>query len=245
MTRGPIVFLSDLHLAPEREFINRAFFRFLAGDARGAQAVYILGDLFDYWIGDDDLEDSWHDTIVHALAALAAAGTRVCFMHGNRDFLVGQRFADAAGLTILPDPYLLEIGGARTILTHGDALCTLDLAYQAFRSKVRSETWQREFLAKPLDERRALALKLRADSRAEQREKTDEIMDVTPNEVEALFVTQQATRIIHGHTHRPARHEQVIDGRQCERWVLADWYRRGSYLRWDADDTFRPVVLDD
>lgn len=239
-----LLFVSDLHLSPERARINRVFLEFLAGDARDASAIYMLGDLFDYWIGDDDLDGAWHQLIAHALRGVAETGARVYFIHGNRDFLIGERFAAAVGMTILPDPCVIEISGVRTVLTHGDALCTLDLAYQAFRDKVRSEPWQRAFLAQPLEERRAIALKLRADSRTEQREKSAEIMDVTPSEVEALFMRHQATRIIHGHTHRPARHEHMVSGETCERWVLADWYQRGSFLRCDSDGTLRSVGLD-
>lgn len=233
MSRGPVLFISDLHLSVERPRINRAFFGFLNREARAAHALYILGDLFDYWVGDDDLAHVLHARIAAELAQLAASGCELYFMHGNRDFLAGERFASAAHLALLIDPTVVDLAGQRTVLTHGDMLCTLDIAYQRFRAKVHTAAWQREFLAKPLAERRAIALQLRDDSRTEQREKTDAIMDVTPGEVEALFRTHGCTRIIHGHTHRPARHDHMIDGRRCERWVLADWYQRGSYLRCD------------
>lgn len=244
MRRGPLLFISDLHLTAERSRINRTFFAFLDSGARGAHALYILGDLFDYWIGDDDIADPLNARIAAALADLAASGCVVYFMHGNRDFLIGERFARAAGMTLLTDPTRIEVGGIPTLLTHGDTLCTLDLPYQTFRAKVRTPAWQREFLAKPLDERRAIALQLRDDSRTEQREKSTDILDVTPGEVDALFRAHDCTRIIHGHTHRPARHVHTVAGRACERFVLADWYVGGSYLRCDEEGRCDAFTLD-
>lgn len=211
-----------------------AFTRLLRGAARQAEAFFILGDMFDYWIGDDDLAAPFHAEMATELAALAASGCRVHFMAGNRDFLLGTRFARAARLRILPDPYVMDLHGTRTVLLHGDTLCTGDVDYLAFRAKVRNAAWQRSFLGQPLDERRRLALELRAESEASQQAKPTEIMDAAPRAVEQAFRDHGCTRMIHGHTHRPARHEYRIDGRTCERWVLADWYQRASYLACDA-----------
>jgi UDP-2,3-diacylglucosamine hydrolase len=225
------LFVSDLHLTLQRPAMVAAFTRLLRTQARRAQRLYILGDMFDYWIGDDDLADPFHAGMAAELAALAAAGCRVFFMPGNRDFLLGQRFARAAGLEILSDPTIVALGGASTLLLHGDTLCLDDADYQAFRAKVQAPAWQQQFLSQPLEDRRRIALELRADSESSQKQKSDDIMDVAPRAVAQAFRDSGCTRMIHGHTHRPARHEHHIDGRLCERWVLADWYRRGSYLR--------------
>jgi UDP-2,3-diacylglucosamine hydrolase len=228
------LFVSDLHLTPQRPAMAAAFTRLLRTDARRAQRFFILGDMFDYWIGDDDLADPFHAEVAAELAVLAQSGCRVLFMPGNRDFLLGERFADAAKLDILADPSIVELAGTPTLLLHGDTLCMDDVDYQAFRAKVHAQSWQQQFLRQSLEERRRIALELRADSESSQREKSTEIMDVAARAVEQAFRTSGCTRMIHGHTHRPARHEHYIDGRLCERWVLADWYQRGSYLRCDA-----------
>jgi UDP-2,3-diacylglucosamine hydrolase len=228
------LFVSDLHLTPQRPAMAAAFTRLLRTDARRAQRFFILGDMFDYWIGDDDLADPFHAEVAAELAVLAQSGCRVLFMPGNRDFLLGERFADAAKLDLLADPSIVELAGTPTLLLHGDTLCMDDVDYQAFRAKVHAQSWQQQFLRQSLEERRRIALELRADSESSQREKSTEIMDVAARAVEQAFRTSGCTRMIHGHTHRPARHEHYIDGRLCERWVLADWYQRGSYLRCDA-----------
>lgn len=227
--------VSDLHLTPQRPAMAAAFTRLLHADARAAQLFYVLGDMFDYWIGDDDLVDPFHARIAAELAGLAASGCRVFFMPGNRDFLLGKDFARAARLEILADPTVADLAGTPTLLLHGDTLCLDDLDYQAFRTKVHTRQWQQQFLRQPLEARRRIALELRADSRSSQKQKSNEIMDVAPRAVEQAFRDSGCTRMIHGHTHRPARHEYCIDGRLCERWVLGDWYRSGSYLRCDAD----------
>ena len=231
----PDLFVSDLHLSPERSAIQRIFATFLREEAAQARALYILGDLFDYWIGDDDLNEPFHATVVADLGALARSGCTVYLMHGNRDFLFDARFAQAAGARLLVDPTVIEQAGTRTLLLHGDTLCVDDPDYQAFRAKVRTELWRKDFLAKPLAERRAIALKLRADSRSSQQAKSDAIMDVSPSAVAQAFRLHDCTRMIHGHTHRSARHEYVVDGRVRERWVLGDWYRAGSFLRCDSE----------
>lgn len=228
------LFVSDLHLAPQRPAMAAAFTRLLRTDARSAARFYILGDLFDYWIGDDDLAERLHAEVAAELAALATTGCRVCFMPGNRDFLLGERFARAANLALLADPTVELIDDTRTLLLHGDTLCLDDLDYLAFRAKVRDSAWQQGFLAQPLAQRRAAALQLRAESESSQTQKAAEIMDVAPRAVVQAFRDSGCTRMIHGHTHRPARHEYRIDGKLCERWVLADWYGRASYLRCEA-----------
>lgn len=225
--------ISDLHLCPSRPRINRCFFDFLEREARGARALYILGDLFEYWAGDDDLADPLNAAVAAALARIAADGVPVYLMHGNRDFVIGDAFARASGASLLPDPVLLNLYGRPALLTHGDTLCTLDREYQAFRREARSESWIRDLLRQPLAERKAAIEALRRQSEQEKRSKPAEIMDVAPDEVEATLRRHGYPRLIHGHTHRPARHVHTVDGHVCERWVLADWYQRGSYLACD------------
>jgi UDP-2,3-diacylglucosamine hydrolase len=239
----PTLFVSDLHLTPERPAITDAFLRFLENEARGASSLYILGDLFDYWIGDDDLDDPSATVITNAIGALAESGCTVYVMHGNRDFLMGEKLCHAASALLLNDPTVVELGGMRTLLLHGDTLCIDDPDYMTFRNQVRDAAWQAAFLAKPLEERRTIAHGLRADSRSSQRGKTETIMDVAPRAVIEAFRRWACDRMIHGHTHRPGRHEHVVDGRTRERWVLADWYARGSCLEVDANGIATPRLL--
>ncbi len=229
-----VLFVSDLHLSPERPGIHRDFLAFLGGPARQAEALFVLGDLFEYWTGDEDIDEPFAADVCGALAGLAQAGVACHFLHGNRDFLAGERFARAAGLKMLPEEALLPIGGVPTLLMHGDALCTDDVAYQQFRAQVRDPAWQRRFLALPAAERRRQAEQLRQLSEDAKSRKAMAIMDVNPQAVEAALRRHGYPRLIHGHTHRPARHIHEVDGRSCERWVLADWYERGSYLACDA-----------
>ena len=229
-----VLFISDLHLCASRPRINRIFFSFLESDARSAESLYILGDLFEYWAGDDDLGDSFNASVVRALAALAGAGVAVYLLHGNRDFVIGPAFARASDVILLADPTLLDLYGKPTLILHGDTLCTLDEEYHAFRREARSATWIRDLLARPLAERKASIEALRQRSEQEKRAKPAEIMDVAPAEVESVLRSYGYPRMIHGHTHRPARHVHAVDGRTCERWVLADWYQAGSYLACDA-----------
>jgi UDP-2,3-diacylglucosamine hydrolase len=229
------LFVSDLHLSPRVPESARRFTDFLAGPARDAQAVYILGDLFDYWLGDDDLVDPFNESIRAALAALAAGGTATYFLPGNRDFLVGEAFAAATGVTLLPDIGVQQIAGRPTLLLHGDTLCTDDHAYLAFRGKVRSPQWQRDFLGMPLSQRRAIIEGLRLRSETAKSGKTDELMDVNPGMVAATFHEYGVSRMIHGHTHRQASHDIAVDGRACQRWVLGDWRATGNALACDGD----------
>ena len=225
-----VLFISDLHLSSSRPKINQVFFQFLRERAVRARDLYILGDLFEYWAGDDDIGDPFNAQVVAALAECARGGTRILVMHGNRDFLFGPAFAQASGAQLVDDPVVLDLFGKKTFLTHGDALCTDDREYQAFRAEVRSESWKRVFLAQPLSERKKQIEALRARSEIEKKRKPAEIMDVNAGAVRDAFHKHGVTRMIHGHTHRPGHHELEVDGRRCERWVLPDWYGRGGYL---------------
>jgi UDP-2,3-diacylglucosamine hydrolase len=234
------LFISDLHLSETRPHITQLFLRFLDEVAPAAHTLFILGDLFEFWIGDDTLAEPFNAQAITALKGLATRGTKLRFMHGNRDFLAGQGFAAAAGVELLPDPTLLDLYGTPTLLMHGDTLCTEDRAYQAFRAHVRNPEVQRQFLALPIPARRQQVGQVRAQSDQQKQDKPPEIMDVTPAAVDAAMrAANYAPRLIHGHTHRPARHEHAVDGHHCERWVLADWYERGEFLRVDASGVTR------
>ena len=237
------LFISDLHLCSVRPEISRNFFGFLQGEAQSARALYILGDLFEYWAGDDDIGDRFNNEVISALARLVRSGVPVYLMHGNRDFVVGDAFARASGATLLADPTLLNLHGQATLLMHGDTLCTLDREYQAFRHEARSEAWISKLLSRPLAERKAAIEALRRKSEQEKQSKPEAIMDVDPAEVEATLRRHGYPRLIHGHTHRPALHLHQVDGHACERWVLADWYRRGSYIACDESGC-RALQLD-
>ena len=231
------LFISDLHLSGERPAINRRFFVFLREQASRAAVLYVLGDLFEYWIGDEELDapdgDPLARKVAEAFGALSRSGVGVRLMHGNRDFLIGKRFCEVSGARLLDDPSVEKIGGARTLLMHGDTLCTDDVDYQAWRKVARSREWQREFLAQSLPERRKALQALREKSKEVVGAKPAEIMDVNDGAVREALRAHSLTRLVHGHTHRPARHELEVDGRRCERWVLPDWYERGGYLAID------------
>ena len=231
----PTLFLSDLHLSPDRPEAFAAFDAFAAGPARAAAAVYILGDLFDWWVGDDQMADPFAAKVVASLAAIHAAGVPLFVGRGNRDFILGERFAAAAGATLLPDFLVVNAGGVPTLLCHGDELCTDDVEYQAYRARMRNPETQARLLRLPYFARRALAWWLRRKSRNEKALKAESIMDVAAGAVEDAFRAHGVTRMIHGHTHRPARHEHAVDGTTRERFVLADWHDRGQYLAVDAD----------
>ncbi|HEV8645265.1 MAG TPA: UDP-2,3-diacylglucosamine diphosphatase [Burkholderiales bacterium] len=228
------LFISDLHLSPDRPAATGALMRFLHDTAPAAEALYVLGDLFEYWIGDDGLDQPFNREVADAFRALADRGVRLSFIHGNRDFLIGSRFARESGMQLLSDPTLINLYGPPTLLMHGDTLCSDDVEYQKFRAMVRNPEWQQAFLAKPLAERVRMALDVRGQSEQAKQAKDMAIMDVAPATVEELLRSRAYPRLIHGHTHRPARHEHFVDGRRCERWVLADWYEQGSYLLCDA-----------
>lgn len=226
-----ILFISDLHLCPERPHVTRLFLEFLSDRATQAEALYILGDLFEYWAGDDDLDDLHHQSVIEGMRALSDHGTAVYVMHGNRDFLMGQGFSAASGATLLTDPVTVDLYGKTAVLTHGDMLCTDDTEYQQFRGVVREPKWQKEFLGLPLVQRKAKIAELRGRSEEAKSYKDAAIMDVNQNAVaEFLRSHGYPSLLIHGHTHRPARHQIEIDGRHCERIVLADWGDTGSCL---------------
>lgn len=236
------LFISDLHLGAGQPHSMEAFRRFIAGiapqdcpaHARNAEALYILGDLFDSWAGDDDLEDAFHAEVIDALRGLARRGTHVYLLRGNRDLLMGETLAKTCYATLLNDPVLTDLYGVPTLLSHGDMLCTHDVEYQRYRAQVHDADFQRQFLARPLAERKAYISGLRERSIAEKQSKDSAIMDVNDDAVAALLRKHGYPRLIHGHTHRPGHHEHIIDGRACERWVLGDWHRQGSALRCDS-----------
>lgn len=239
-----LYFISDLHLSPAVPGITALFLDFLASlPGRQASSLYILGDFFDHWVGDDDCTDPYNARIIAALRQAADQGIELNLLHGNRDFLLGQDFATAAGLRLLPDPYVLSVVTWQFVLSHGDILCTDDRDYQDFRAQVRGAAWQGEFLAKPLAERKAIAAALRQRSeaiKAEKRDGADYLMDVNAATVEDFLRDNGYATLIHGHTHRPNRHDHIVDGIHCERWVLADWRQDasrawGDCLVWDGE----------
>ena len=229
------LFISDLHLSEERPAMCDRFCAFLDDVAREAEALFILGDLFDYWVGDDAPSACFDARMSSALERVRSGGTRLYLMHGNRDFLLGRRFAEACGATLLPDPYYVVLYGTPTLLMHGDLLCRDDVRYQAFRAEVRKPAWQADFLARALPERMALVQSISRENELEKNRKTESIMDVTEAAVIEVLRDYGYPRLIHGHTHRPAQHLHEVDGRICERWVLPDWYEAGGYLRCDSD----------
>ena len=262
------LFISDLHLCDSRPHITTAFINFLKNTANQAQALYILGDLFEYWAGDDAIQNDVIKTTatgqehssaglqpqglspqnipakagyscvkasIHALRSLTKT-TPVYFMAGNRDFLIGTGFANATGITILPDPSVITPYGKPVLLSHGDALCTDDSAYQTFRAEVRSKDWQSQFLNQPLENRIAYIEQLRTKSEQAKSAKSMQIMDVNAAAVEDLLRQYQFPPLfIHGHTHRPNVHVHHVAGHTCQRWVLGDWYEQGSYLKLDKN----------
>ncbi|CAK9888502.1 MULTISPECIES: UDP-2,3-diacylglucosamine diphosphatase [Pseudomonas] len=227
-----ILLISDLHLQEERPDITRAFVDLLDGRARHAEALYILGDFFEAWIGDDAMTP-FQTSICQALRALSDSGTQVFLMHGNRDFLLGQAFCQAAGCTLLADPSVVEMGGEPVLLMHGDSLCTRDLAYMKMRRYLRNplSLWILRHL--PLSTRQKLARKLRSESRAQTRMKANDIVDVTAEEVPRIMQQYGVHTLVHGHTHRPAIHKLVVGDQPARRIVLGDWDRQGWALEVD------------
>lgn len=225
------LFISDLHLTAARPEITALFLDFLADEGRGADALYILGDLFEYWIGDEAVDAPEYRPMIAGLRALSDAGVPLYVMHGNRDFLMGPGFEHATGCRLLPDPARIDLYGTAVLLSHGDALCTRDQEYMAFRAIVRGTEWQQGFLAKSVAEREAIARNYRELSRQSTAAKRAEIMDVTPEAVSELMRGHGVRHLIHGHTHRPAEHLFELDGAPARRVVLGDWYDQGSVLR--------------
>lgn len=234
------LFISDLHLAPERPEMIRLFEKFVDQVAIDVDELYILGDFLEYWIGDDDKAVGLHPAF-SALDRLRQAGVKVYFMHGNRDFLIGNKLARQHRFDIISDPYLATLGDQRVQLMHGDLLCTDDIAYQKFRAKVRNRFLQRIFLLLPLVLRERIARSLRTTSEKATSDKPQEIMDVNQRAVEEAMRQASVKILIHGHTHRPMMHEFELDGQPVKRIVLGDWYQHGNYLRFSADDEFELV----
>ena len=220
------IFISDLHLGPDRPDLTRAFRQFLDERCRDAHELYILGDFFETWLGDDDTSDLNRETA----ALLRSLACRVFIMHGNRDFLLGDAFCRSANARLLPDPSVVAAGGKPVLLMHGDSLCTLDTAYMEARRQLRSAAFRKDFLARPLAERAALARRLRGESRRHTRETAADIMDVTPREVVTVMQEAGVSTLIHGHTHRPAVHDFLLGDKPARRYVLGDWQTSMQYL---------------
>ena len=227
-----ILLISDLHLEEERPDISRAFLHFLDTRARQAEALYILGDFFEVWIGDDAMTP-FQRGIAEALRRLSDSGTRIYLMHGNRDFLLGKAFCREAGCTLLGDPHMVTFNGEKVLLMHGDSLCTLDVGYQKMRRLLRNPLSLFILRNLPLNTRHKLARKLRSESRSQTRMKASDIVDVTPEEVQRVMAQYGVKTLIHGHTHRPAVHELQVDGRPARRIVLGDWDKQGWALQVD------------
>lgn len=228
------LFISDLHLEASQPEIGEQFLSFLKAEARGAEALYILGDLFEVWLGDDD-PSPYYATMKTALRELADAGVPMYFMHGNRDFTIGKDFAAETGVEILDDPTIVDLYGESVLLCHGDSLCTDDVEYQQVRAMTRNPDWQAMMLAKSIEERIAFAMQAREDSKARGESVSDEIMDVNQDAVIALLREHGVATLLHGHTHRPAIHDVDLGDRSAKRIVLGDWYEQGSIVRWDTN----------
>ena len=240
------LFISDLHLSATRPAITDLFLAFLEREARAAEALYILGDFFEYWIGDEATEQEEYRPIVDGLRALTV-DTPTYVMHGNRDFLMGPRFERATGCRVIPDPSRIDLYGTPVLLLHGDSLCTGDKEYLAIRAMTRTEQWQKDFLAKSVAERETLVRNYREQSRQSTAQKTPEIMDVTDGAVAAALRDHGVRNLIHGHTHRPGDHVFDLAGAPARRIVLGDWYHQGSVLRCNASSwklTTLPLAAD-
>ncbi len=216
-------FISDLHLEESRPDITEAFFQFLKEKAYGIDALYILGDFFEAWIGDDERTEL-QESVASALRGVKASGTAIYFMHGNRDFLLGNEYCDRAGMELLDDPSVVDLYGTPYLLMHGDSLCTADVEYQKFRANMRNPQWQQMILQRPLEDRKQMARQLREISMAKNKGKEEFIMDVTPEEVVRELEAHGVQQMIHGHTHRPAEHDLTANGEPAKRIVLGDWH---------------------
>jgi UDP-2,3-diacylglucosamine hydrolase len=238
-----ILFISDLHLSPRSPGATALFLRFLAGRARQAEALYILGDLFEVWVGDD-IDDAYHTAIISALRAASDAGLKIWFIHGNRDFAIGEQFAKATSVSLLPDPYLLVLPEWSFVLSHGDALCIEDHAYMAYRAKVRDPEWQRKMRAKPRFLRSLLGRYIRWRSARRKRDHAYVYADLNGPATDDFLREHGYATFIHGHTHRAATHDHMVDGIHVERWVLGDWHEdRGDCLVWDGERLTREAIV--
>ena len=238
--RQKALFISDLHLQPALPETTRAFLDFLKTQGQQTERLYILGDLFEYWAGDDDMDSEYLKTVVGALRALADSGTAVFWICGNRDFLTGDRFIEATGAQALSEPAVIDLAGKKIALVHGDAQCTDDQAYMQFRTMVRNPLWQKQFLGMPLAQRKALIAGMREDSQKGNREKSMQMMDVNAAAIDALFTQTGATVLIHGHTHHPGDHVHRPNNIDCTRMVLSDWNldaepKRGDWIELTPD----------
>ena len=238
------LFVSDLHLSPETPKTLAAFFNFLQNEAIKSHSLYLLGDLFDSWPGDDDLDSLFPQSVCNELRRVSDNGTKIYWLGGNRDFLVGSQFAAAAGFTLLEEPHIADFDHLKILLVHGDAQCTDDIAYMAFRTQVRDREWQSAFLARPLSERKNIIAGMREGSRAAQKEKSMDIMDVNSAQIAALFKKHQVSVLIHGHTHRPGVHT----GAEGIRYVLPDWdcdsdVRRGGWIALDSKGELHTISI--
>ncbi|MEO6079247.1 MAG: UDP-2,3-diacylglucosamine diphosphatase [Steroidobacteraceae bacterium] len=242
MPSGRYLFVSDLHLDATAPEAVAQFRRFLQGEARSCDGLYILGDLFETWIGDDD-DETARNTICTALRELTAAGTPCFVMHGNRDFLLGRDFERRTGCILLPDPTLLQVGKVRAVITHGDLLCSADHGYQRYRSLARAEWFRKDLLRLPLATRRSLLRLARSRSQEHTRQQRSEIMDVAATTVTAALRCGDSELLIHGHTHRPGIHPLQVDGRPATRIVLGDWYDQGSCLVLNSDASYELQTL--
>ncbi len=223
------LFISDLHLSADRPAITALLLDFLQERAARAQALYVLGDLFEVWLGDDAIHPAYQP-VLQAFRALAGGGMPVAVLHGNRDFLLGQTFEQLSGCRLIADPTLIELNGEPTLLMHGDTLCTDDVEYQQFRAHVRNPETQRQFLAMGIEQRIAMARQFRDASRERTSHKASAIMDVNQQAVANVMRRHGVRQLIHGHTHRPAVHDFTLDGQPARRIVLGDWYEQGSVL---------------
>ena len=236
------LFISDLHLSENQPHITHLLLNFLSNTAPQADALYILGDLFEYWAGDDDMYTAFHQQILSAILGVSNLGTPVFLMHGNRDFLMDEQLTRACKATLLADPTVVDLYGTPTLLAHGDAMCTDDFEYQAFRQQVRQPAWRNNFLAQPLAQRKAQIEQLRKMSEEKKQTKSMDIMDVNPSAVAEMFRSHHYPRMIHGHTHRQKQHQHQVDGKSCDRWVLGDWHETGNTLRCDASGCSFQVI---
>ncbi len=231
------LFISDLHLSPERPDIIQLFIHFLNTRTRDIGSLYILGDLLEYWLGDDDKASGLND-VFSCMKQKADNGLKIYLMHGNRDFLMGEQLAERTGCTLINEPYITEFNNTPVLLMHGDILCTDDVRYQELRLMLRNPAWQADFLSKPLQERQQMALALRKQSKEETQSKAENIMDVNTDAVSQAFTENSVPLIIHGHTHRPAIHELTVNKKPVKRIVLGDWYKQGSVLEFTDPDNF-------
>lgn len=231
----PIHFISDLHLSAEKPALTQLFIQYLQNQTTDAESLFILGDLFEVWLGDDMVLPEYQ-VAIDAMKNLTAKGTAVYVMYGNRDFLMREQFESMTGTHLINDPTIIDLYGTPTLLMHGDTLCTDDTEYQEFRSMVRSPEWQEEFLAKSTEERLAIAKNYRDQSKAATKSKNSNIMDVNQQEVESVMQQHKVTQLIHGHTHRPNTHQFKLDSKDATRIVLADWDQTGNYLVCDEDN---------